>query len=120
MEFEQNDRKQLKLASTIRRELDDIVRKDISDPRIGFITFTSVKVTGDLGKVIVHVSPLGDKKQQEESLNGLKSAAGYIRRVLAGRLRVRRTPELEFVRDDSQADRVEKLLKEIDGEGQPG
>ena len=118
----ENERKQLKLASTIQRELNDIVQKEISDPRIGFITFTGVKITPDRKKVTVKVSPMGNAQQQDESLAGLANASGFIRRLLGKRLQLRVAPEITFARDDNPAFNVEKILKEIsddtEGNGQ--
>jgi ribosome-binding factor A len=113
---EAHQRKHLKLASTIRRQLDDIVRRDLSDPRIGFVTFTAVRLTRDNRRAVVYASPLGNENQQKETIAGLKSAASYIRRALSSRLQMKYTPELEFVRDETKSDRIEQILKDIKNE----
>lgn len=111
-----SERKKLKLASLIQKTVDGIVRKDISDPRIGFITFTGVKVSTDMKQVKIYVSCLGSPREQRESFAGLKSSEGYIRHILGTKLDLRFIPEIEFVQDESKAYRVEELLKEIEHE----
>jgi ribosome-binding factor A len=87
----------------------------LKDPRIGFATVTGVEMSGDLHHARVYVSVLGSADAQQESLEGLTSAAGYVRRELSHRLRLRRTPELTFVLDHAaeENERLEALLQKL-------
>ena len=88
----------------VQRELSDIIRMDIKDPRIAPLTsVTDVEVTPDLKFCKVYISVLGDDETGAQTIQGLKSAAGYIRRELARRINLRNTPELNFVLDNSIA-----------------
>lgn len=87
-------------ASLIRDEISDIVR-ELKDPRVKFVTVTGVEVSVDLRYAKVHVSVLGTISEREETLVGLSSATGFIRRALGARLSIRCVPELCFRYDDS-------------------
>lgn len=117
MEYEKNiERKKLKFASLIKKMLDDILRKEISDPRIGFITLTDIKISSDMKKVNVFVDFLGEPEEQKNSFEGLKDAQGYIRHLLSKKLNMKFVPHIEFLKDENKAWRVEELLKEIEKE----
>ncbi|MFQ5736555.1 MAG: 30S ribosome-binding factor RbfA [Thermodesulfobacteriota bacterium] len=97
-----------------------IMRGDIKDPRIGFVTITHVKLSPDLKDAKVYFSQLGTDKQKEKSRTGLNNAGGYIRRALAKRLDLRHIPSVTFFFDDSleYSEHIEKVLKEIkEGDG---
>lgn len=88
----------------VQRELGNIIRSDIKDPRIAPLTsVTDVEVTPDLKYCKVYISVLGDEEMGQQTILGLKSASGYIRRELARRINLRNTPELNFVLDTSIA-----------------
>lgn len=110
------DRKNLKFASILKHKINQIIQKELSDPRIGFITITHVKISTDRKYATIYISALGDEKQQKESLKGLVNASGFIRHVLSKNLETRFTPEIEFVEDKNPAIKVEEILKEIEGE----
>jgi len=97
-----------RLADRIRNEVAEMIAGELKDPRIGFATVTDVDISGDLHHARVRVSVLGSAEAQHESLEGLASAAGYIRHELAQRLGLRRVPELTFVLDQTAEER-EKL-----------
>ncbi|HEC78933.1 MAG TPA: 30S ribosome-binding factor RbfA [candidate division WOR-3 bacterium] len=101
-----------RVASVLEREISNIVTQEIRDPRLGFITITSVEVTADLKTAVIYFSSLGDKV---ESFQTLKRAKGYIRSVLAHRIRLRSVPELEFKIDNSYEyrQRIDELFKKI-------
>lgn len=105
-------RRQVRLQDQIHAELAGMISLELKDPRIGFATVTRVELTADLRSAHVWVSVLGEKEAQEETLEGLSSAAGYLRHELSLRLRIRRVPELTFVLDHSAEDaaRIESLL----------
>jgi ribosome-binding factor A len=82
--------------------------REVKDPRIGFATITRVQVTPDLHHARVYVSILGTPEEQKASLDGLSSAAGFLRHEVAHQLDMRRTPELSFTLDQG-ADAVERI-----------
>lgn len=104
-----------RLADQIRTEVAEMIARELSDPRIGFATVTRVELTGDLHHARVLVSVLGSEEDGARTLEGLSSAAGYIRRQLGRRLRLRRTPDLVFVLDRGAEDglKIETLLQKL-------
>ena len=90
-----------RVAALIREEVSRIIREDVSDPRIGFISITGVDLSPDLENAKIRVSILADEKKKQESMQGLHSATGFIRGKLGDLLATRIVPELKFVRDDS-------------------
>jgi ribosome-binding factor A len=98
----------------VQRELSNIIRTEIKDPRIAPLTsVTAVEVTQDLKYCKAYISVLGDEEAGNDTIAGLKSAAGFIRRELARRINLRNTPELIFVLDTSIAYGME-MSKKID------
>lgn len=104
-----------RLNEQLRRELTDIIRNDVRDPRIGMVTVTDVRVTSDLEHARVFVTLLGDAAEQQESLAGLRAAAAFVRGEIGRRLRIRHTPELRFEIDATleHARRIEALLASV-------
>jgi len=105
-----------KINDQIRRELSEILR-GLKDARIPLMTsVTGVEVTGDLRYAKVFVSIMGDDEVKKNALEGLKSAAGYMRRELGQRIDLRYTPELLFAIDHSieTGAHINKLLHDID------
>ncbi len=92
-----------------------MIAGELSDPRIGFATVTHVELSGDLHHARVLVSVLGDEEDQQKTFEGLSSAAGFVRRELARRLRLRRAPELAFVLDRGVEEglRIETLIQRL-------
>lgn len=106
-----------KIAEEIKREMTDIVRNEINDPRVdSLVSVTSVDVTRDLSYATIYVSKLGDDKARDEMLDALQNASGFVRSILANRLKTRTVPELTFKLDNSLAygNHIEKLLNEIE------
>ena len=99
----------------IQRELSDIIQRDLKDPRVSFCTISQVEVSTDLRYADVKVSVVGDKKQKRNSITGLKSAAGFLRREVVQRIGLRHAPELRFELDNSvdQLMQIDRLLKRI-------
>ena len=85
----------------IRAEISRIIREDVNDPRIGFISMTQVKLSPDLANAAIHVSILGDEKKKQEAMAGLISATRFIRGELGESIEFRSVPQIRFVRDDS-------------------
>ncbi|QNO16466.1 30S ribosome-binding factor RbfA [Alkalicella caledoniensis] len=105
----------IRLAENVKLELNDIIRKNIKDPRVGFCTITSVELTGDLRHCTVFLTFLGDEKKQKDGFKGLQSAKGFIRSELGKRLTIRHTPELHFKVDESieHGSKISKILNEL-------
>ena len=97
-----NSIKNTRINGEVQRELSAILRKGIKDPRVSIMTsVTAVEVAPDLKTCRAYISVLGDEKAKEDSLAGLKSAEGYIRRELARGINLRNTPSIQFVLDES-------------------
>ena len=106
--------KNQRVNGEVQRELSRIISMDIKDPRINPMTsVTDVIVTPDLKYCKAFISVLGDEESAQETLAGLKSATGYIRRELARSINLRNTPELTFVIDNSIEYGIE-MSKKID------
>ena len=97
-----NSIKNTRINGEVHRELSRIIAREIKDPRIHPMTsVVEVEVTPDLKYCKAYISVLGDQQAQEDTMAGLKSAMGYIRRELAASVNLRNTPELIFVMDQS-------------------
>jgi ribosome-binding factor A len=109
-----------RVAEQMKKELSDILGRKIKDPRIGFVTVTDVRLTGDLQQAKVYITVLGDDQQKENTLKGLAKAKGFIRSEIGQRIRLRKTPEIIFEFDESidYGNRIETLLKEIQKESE--
>jgi len=103
-----------RVDQAMRQVLGDALAQDLKDPRIGFVTVTDVKTSPDLRHARVYVSVLGDSDTQMATLDGLRSAHGFLQGRVAGELRLKRTPELTFELDETaaRAARLERLLEE--------
>lgn len=122
-----NSIKNTRINMEVQRELSEIIRSEIKDPRVtgAMTTVVSVEVTPDLKYCKAFISVLGDQEKAKDAIVGLKSAVGYIRRELARRINLRNTPELTFILDQSieygvnmsrLIDEVTKDLKDRDEE----
>ncbi|MCI9526215.1 MAG: 30S ribosome-binding factor RbfA [Lachnospiraceae bacterium] len=97
-----NSIKNTRINGEVQRELSNIIRGEIKDPRIApFTSVVSVEVAPDLKSCKAYISVLGDEKVQQDTVEGLKSAEGYIRRQLAQNINLRNTPEIRFILDQS-------------------
>jgi ribosome-binding factor A len=112
-----------RVGDLIKREIGDIIERGLKDPRIGFVTITAVKISADLRHARVFFSVYGDDRAQEESRQGLESARFYIQGEIGRRLRLKYTPELSFLQDQSIAQglHITKLIKRLqeDTDGEP-
>lgn len=109
-----------RLAEEIKREVSSIIQMEMKDPRIGFVSITSVEVSGDARYANIFISVMGNEEQGKETLKALQRAQGYIRTELGKRIKIRYTPEIKFDLDDSisHGAKVMKLLREVKGEGE--
>ncbi|HVD16951.1 MAG TPA: 30S ribosome-binding factor RbfA [Actinomycetota bacterium] len=105
----------LRLAETIKRLVGEWVEAEQADGRLGFVTVTDVRVTGDLRHATVYWTALGDQPDQESADAALRESTGQARSFVAGHVRLRYTPTLEFHRDDlpEHSARIDRLLAEI-------
>jgi ribosome-binding factor A len=112
----------LRLAETIKRLVGEWVEAEQADGRLGFVTVTDVRVTGDLRHATVYWTALGDQPDQEAAEAALQESTGQARSFVAGHVRLRYTPTLEFHRDDlpDHSARIDRLLAEIGSTGDPG
>ncbi len=110
-----------KVGGVIKKEISQMLLREIKDPRIGFVTITRVKVSKDLRFVKVYFSVLGDQSARKDSLRGLNSATGFMRRKLGRRLRLRYVPDIAFRFDPSleHMGRLAELIQEIHEDGKP-
>ena len=100
-----------KLGDQIQRELADLLARELRDPRVGMITITSVDVSPDISHAKVFFTML-QKDNLEDTLHGLRRAAGFLRSQLAKRIKLYTTPELRFEYDESieRGDRLSRLI----------
>jgi ribosome-binding factor A len=107
-----------RVGEQMKKELSDIIGRKLKDPRIGFVTVTDVRVTGDLQQAKVYISVLGDEEQRQNTLKGLEKAKGFIRSEIGQRIRLRKTPEIFFEIDESieYGNRIEQLIRQISTE----
>ncbi len=111
-----NSVKNTRINEEVMRELSNIIRLEVKDPRISPVTsVVSVEVAPDLKTCKAYISVLGDDEAVAKTLEGLKSSAGFIRRELAHRINLRNTPEITFVSDQSiaYAAKMSKLIDEV-------
>jgi ribosome-binding factor A len=107
-----------RVDEAVREVLSDAITSEVKDPRVGFVTVTDVDTTPDLRLARVYVSVLGAEDVRRRSLEGLRSAHGYLQLRVARELRLKHTPTLEFLYDDSldRSLRVQELLREEEEE----
>jgi ribosome-binding factor A len=116
----QPSRRPEQVAGTLRQVIAEALSREIRDPRVGFVTVTDVLVTNDLSHARVSVSVPGDEAEKTRALQGLQSAAGFLRSRAARALTTRTVPELHFELDKGveHAARIEELLESIRREEQ--
>ena len=102
-----------RVDEAMREVLSAAITSELKDPRVGFVTVTAVHTAPDLRHARVYVSVLGADPVRRRSLDGLRSAHGYLQRRVADELHLKHTPTLEFVYDDTldRAQRIDELLQ---------
>jgi ribosome-binding factor A len=105
-----------RVNEAVKEVLSTHIAGDLRDPRVGFVTVTSVETSPDLRSARVYVSVLGGEDERTQTLAGLAASHGYLQSQVASELRMKRTPVLEFVYDDSidTGMRISGLLEEDD------
>jgi len=118
-----------RLNEQLKREISELIQRQVRDPRVGQVTITGVDVARDLGSAKVYIRSSGTTEERQSALEGLNAAAPFLRTALGRILHVRRVPELRFQPDRSyeHAQRIEQVLSEViplheprepDGEGE--
>ena len=111
-----------RVGELIKEEISRIIRERVSDPRIGFVSITSVELTPDLKHAKIFASVLGDKSDREKTFEGLRSATSFIRGQLGNNLKIRYVPEISFVYDKSieRGSRVIAIMNKLSREAEEG
>ena len=107
-----------RVGELILKHISEILSRGLKDPRIGFVTLTSVDVSSDLRYARVFYTVIGSERERSQTAIGIEKATPYIRRQLASKLTIRHTPELTFTYDDSieYGAHIESILKDINNE----
>jgi ribosome-binding factor A len=115
-----SSRRPEQVAETLRQVIADALTREVRDPRVGFVTLTGVLVTNDLSHARIMVTVPGEESDKTRALEGLQSAAGFLRSRAARSLSTRSVPELHFELDRGleHAARISELLNDIRREGQ--
>ena len=113
------DTRRARIADQIQRELAQVIRLELRDPRVGLVTMTGVELSRDQSHAKVFFTILGPEGASDEALQGLQRAAGFLRSELAHRLTTRKVPELHFNFDES-VERGMRLSQLIDQALKPG
>ncbi len=112
--------RQIQVSRLIRAEISDIIRKEMRDPRLGFVTITDVEASVDLRHAKVYVSVLGGEEEERDAFEAVSGASAFIRRKLAERITLKFVPELHFRLDRTprRAARIAMLLQQVRREGE--
>lgn len=107
-----------RLAEAIKKEVSELLRDEIKDPRIGFVSITAVRVSKDLRYADIFASIYGEPAEQKAAMDALAKARGFVRSELGKRIRLRHTPEINFKQDNSIAQGVHlvRLIDELQQE----
>jgi len=113
--------RQERVAQAIKKEVSIIIHDELKDPRLGFVTVTRAEVTADLRQAKIFFSVLGKEEDYKKTKEALDSALGFIRRLIARRIRLRLAPEIIFKEDRSSeySIRIQQVLEEIKGLNEP-
>ncbi len=104
-----------RVAELVRQEIADLLMRGVKDPRVGFVSVMSVRMSPDLRYANVYVSLYGTDKQRRDSYVGLRQSTGWIRREIGKRIRLRHTPEIRFFPDDTldKVYHLEEIFRQI-------
>lgn len=104
-----------RVAEQMKKEIADILRNGVKDPRVGFATVTRVDLAGDLQHAKVYVSVFGDEENKRQTMDAMQRAVGFIRGEVSRRLRMRITPEMSFKLDESgeYSAHIEGVLRQL-------
>jgi ribosome-binding factor A len=101
--------------------INEVIKNEVKDPRIGFVTITRLELTENLRFARVYVSVMGSDDERAQSFKGIKSATSFIRSRLGKNMRIKKMPELNFVLDHGQedSDRINRLMHQLETEDAP-
>ena len=107
-----------RVGEEIRKELSELIAREVHDPGVGFVTITRVKMTPDLQTARIFYTLIGDAKARQDTSRALGRAAAFLRRQIANRLRLKHAPALTFLYDETieRQDRIEKIILDIQAE----
>lgn len=110
-----------RVKELLQEEVADIIRQEVKDPRIGFVTVTRVELSDNLRNAKIFISPMGSEEEQKRTYKGVCSAAPFVRSRLGKRMRIKFLPELSFNWDHSheRSDRINRILHVIGEQGGP-
>ena len=113
--------RQERIQEQLVQELSEMIRRDLRDPRIGFVTLTGAEITRDLRHAKVFVSIYGTEEEQKQALKALNSASGILRGEFARRVHLRLAPDIEFRLDEgiARGQRIFELLHSVEGDLKP-
>lgn len=105
-----------RVKELLQEEVADIIRQEVKDPRIGFVTVTRVELSDNLRNASIFISPMGSEKEQKRTYEGICSAAPFVRSRLGKRMRIKFLPELNFNWDHSheRSDKINRILHVIE------
>lgn len=111
-----------KVQELLKQELSQIILREMKDPRIGFVTVTQVRMSGDLSRAEIFLSLMGSEEEKSNTLSALSRSLGYLRSEIGKRIRLRYTPELVLKLDDSleYSANIQRLLLQIEKEHSDG
>ena len=108
-----------KMQELMKQELSQIILREMKDPRIGFVTITQVRMSGDLSRAEIFLSLMGSEEEKAATVKALQHSLGFLRSEIGKRIRMRYTPELVLKMDDSleYGANIQRLLLQIEKEG---
>lgn len=112
-----------RMREQIQAEVATIIREELKDPRIGFVTVMHVELADNLRHADIYISPMGSDEQKKSTFKAIRTAAPFIRRLLGSRIKIKYIPAISVKWDHSgeHADTVNRLLRELEAErGEPG
>ncbi|MEW6456629.1 MAG: 30S ribosome-binding factor RbfA [Acidobacteriota bacterium] len=116
LNFFEMDRRKERIGSLLKEEISKIILYQMKNPKIGFITVTDVRMSGDLKIASVYISVLSEKSMKENTIEILNNSKGYIRREIAKKLNLKWNPEINFYLDNSHiiGEKIDKILRKKD------
>ncbi|GMW03074.1 MAG: hypothetical protein AMXMBFR84_42100 [Candidatus Hydrogenedentota bacterium] len=104
-----------RVGAVIKKEIAELLMRGVKDPRVGFVSVMAVQMSPDLKYASVYVSLYGSEAERKGSLVGLQQASGWVRREIGKRIRLRHTPEIRFMEDNTldQVYRLEERIREL-------
>jgi ribosome-binding factor A len=121
LETRTKPKRTVQVAGVLQQEISELLVRKVKDPRLEMVTITGVDISPDLKMARIYFSRFGSAEDLKKVVEGLQSSAGFLRRELGHRMKLRHVPELNFVHDTSfeYGDRIESLLKEINPGKEP-